>query len=82
MRWVLARCGSPPDQLLRVAARRSARLMVLEVHGRSCDPSWTNALRVVASERCPVLTVRASFGPDKEADRRSAEAMDPTPLSN
>jgi len=53
--------GLPADAIVKAAARRHARMLVLGTHGRSGVARFvlgSVAGRIVASARCPVLTVR------------------------
>ena len=55
--------GSPYEQIARAARSSRADLLVIGTHGRTGLPKFflgSVAQRILATARCPVLTVRAS----------------------
>jgi nucleotide-binding universal stress UspA family protein len=59
---VVMEFGQPDEAILRVAARRQARFIVLGVGGNRTTrrKEWRSAYHIVCGASCPVITIRAN----------------------
>jgi len=77
--FFLTLIGVPSEQVLNFAAREDVDLIVMGMHkGTDMSPHWPNefAAKVIASAKCPVLSMRGSQGDTHLLHR----TVDPTSL--